>query len=248
MTVDPKARSERLLSLTESWFPFTIDPKAVTTEELALCGFVRCRRLLHGMVLVHEAPDLAGVFARAIYETYLSALFLLLGDDIAYERLAANDAYELRRMAKRFLETSDPGDPTQAKLRKQSEDALAAPEPTGKRIDTAALGREVRKLLIDAGDPNAEWPVRMYAALFGPESYTSAHGGLGAIKQYILENGQVVPRISADPWNHAGNDHRLDLMTAALLGIAYKIGTTVGLPVEGLNELAREWREEEGWP
>jgi len=246
--VDPKSRAEGLLSATDGWFPFLIDPTAVTTEELALAGFVRCRRLLHGMVLVHDAPDLAGLFARAIYETYLTALFLLLGDDVAYKRLEANDRYELRRIAKRFLETSEPDDPAQGHLRKQSDNALVAPEPCGQRIDIAALGREVRNLLREVHDPNAAWPVKMYAALFGPESYTSAHGGLGSIKQYMLENGQVVPRISADPWHHAGNDQRLDLMTAALLGLAHRIGTTVGLAVDELDDFALQWRRDDGGP
>lgn len=244
--MDAKTRGERLLSATDGWFPFTIDPTAVTTEEFALAGLVRCRRLLEGMIRVHDAPDLAGLFARTLYETYLSAVYLLLGEASAYDRLQANDDFELRRMAKRYLKTSDPGDPNEVKLRAQYERVVGAPEVMGSRIDTAALGKEVRRLLIDVGDPNAEWPVKMYSALFGPESYTTAHGGLGAIKQYMLENGHVAPRISADPWQHAGNDHRLDLMTAAVLGLAYKVGMAVGLPVAVLDDLAREWSEEQG--
>jgi hypothetical protein len=76
--MDPLTRANRLLSVTDGWFPFAIDPTAVTTEELALGGLVRCRRLLEGMIRVHDAPDLAGVFARAIYETYLHTVYLLL--------------------------------------------------------------------------------------------------------------------------------------------------------------------------
>src|SRR5262245_60026022 len=101
--MDAKARAHRLLEATEPWFPFPVDPAAVKSGELALAGVVRCRRLLHGMAVVHEAPDLAGLFARAIYETYLGALFLLLGDDIAHEPIEADDAYDVQRIAERFL-------------------------------------------------------------------------------------------------------------------------------------------------
>ena len=81
----------------------------------------------------------------------------------------------------------------------------------------------------------------MYGALYGPESYTTAHGGLGAIKQYILEDGQVTQRITADPWQHRGNDHRLELMTAALLTLANRVATQVELPIADLVEFGRMW-------
>ena len=88
--------------------------------------------------------------------------------------------------------------------------------------------------------------MELYETLFGPSSYTSVHGGLAAMKQYMLEDGQPVPRISADPWHRGGDDHRLDLMTAALLALAHKIGIKVGLPVDELDALARQWDLEVG--
>jgi hypothetical protein len=36
-------------------------------------------------------------------------------------------------------------------------------------------------------------------------------------------------------------------MTAALLSLANRVGATVGLPVAALDDLAREWGEEQGW-
>jgi hypothetical protein len=244
--MNARTRAKRLLTITNDWFPFKINPVAVTTEELALAGLARCRRLLDGMIQVHDAPDLAGLFARTLYETYLSSLYLALNGATACERLEANDDYELRRMAKRLLAIGDTENPVQERLRTQSEQALNAPQPSGKRIDTLALAKEVRRLLLSVDDRNAEWPVKMYSFLFAAESYTSAHGGLGAIKQYMLENGKVTDRISADPWNHAGNDHRLDLMTAAVLGLARKVGSAVGLSVTALDDMAREWNEGSG--
>jgi hypothetical protein len=237
-------RAHRLLAATEDWFPFPIDPAAVNSGALALAGFVRCRRLLHGMAVVHDAPDLAGLFARAIYETYLGALFLLLGEDIARGPLDADEVYDVSRIAQRFLEPQAPDDAAHAASGGQSERSRNEPLFREKRIDIADLGQEARKLLLEAHDPHADLPLQLYETLFGPESYTTAHGGLAAIKQYMLENGQPVPRISADPWHRGGDDHRLDLMTAALLALAHKIGTTVGLPVDGLDDLAHQWDQE----
>jgi hypothetical protein len=57
--------AERLLAATDGWFPLTIDPTAVTAEEHALAGVVRCRRLLEGMSRVHDAPDLGGASASS---------------------------------------------------------------------------------------------------------------------------------------------------------------------------------------
>jgi hypothetical protein len=244
--MDAPERAHRLLAATEAWFPFPIDPAAVNSGELALAGFVRCRRLLQGMAVVHDAPDLAGLFARAIYETYLGALFLLLGEDIARGPLEADEVYDVSRIAMRFLDSSEGDDSAQATAADQSDRARSEPLPREKRIDIADLGEEARKLLLEAHDPHADLPLQMYETLFGPESYTSAHGGLAAIKQYMLENGQPVPRISADPWHRGGDDHRLDLMTAALLALGHKIGTTVGLPLDDLDELARQWDQEVG--
>lgn len=75
---DPVERATALLDATAPWFPFSIDPKAVTTEELALAGVARCRRLLVGMVKLHDDPDLAGLLSwdtdlRAGHDTVLLA-------------------------------------------------------------------------------------------------------------------------------------------------------------------------------
>ena len=126
-------------------------------------------------------------------------------------------------------------------IRAQSKELLEQPAVAGKRIDTATLCKEVQSLLQEIGDPNFDWPVNMYTALFGPESYTATHGGLGAIKQNMLVRGEMASKISAEAWSHPGNDHRLDLMTAAVLGLAYRVGVAVGLPIADLVEFGRTW-------
>lgn len=126
-------------------------------------------------------------------------------------------------------------------IRTQSEELLEAPAVVGRRVDTAKLCNEVQILLRSIDDPNSDWPVRMYTVLFGPESYATTHGGLGAMKQYMLAEGKMTSNISAEPWSYPGNDHHLDLMTAAVLGLAYRIGVTLGLPIVELVEIGRTW-------
>jgi hypothetical protein len=242
--VDLETYARRLLDATEEWVPFAIQPTAVTATEQALAGVVRCRRLLEGMIRVHDAPDLGGLFARTIYETWLTTTYLLLGGDAAHERLTKNDDHERRRFAERLLRAAPTLDhPDLAYLVSESTAQLAAPVPPGKGITTEKLNNEVCRLLKEIGDPNAEWVTNMYWTLFSAESYTTAHGGLGAIRQYMLKEGEWTTQISADSWSHHGNDHRFGMMISAVLGLAHMVGTALGLPVAALEDLSREWNE-----
>lgn len=244
--MDLTTYARRLLEATEGWFPFPTDPTAITAAEQALAGVARCRRLLDGMIRVHDAPDLGGLFARTIYETWLTSAYLLLGGDTAHERLTKNDDDERRQFAVRLLRAAPKLDhPDLADLVSESTAQLAAPMPPGSRITTEKLSKEVARLLEANGDPNADWVRHMYWSLFSAESYTTAHGGLGAIRQYMLERGEWTTRISADPWTHVGNDHRFGMMISAVLGLARMVGMTIGLPITALDDLDREWCEEQ---
>ena len=239
--MDTLVSAKRILVATDGWFPFTIHPEAVTTDEFAMAGLVRCRRLLQGMIQVHDSPDLAGCFARPLYEAYLSSMYLLLDGNDAFARLEANDNYELRRIAKRILDVFPSDDPHWESNREQSETTLAAPPSPGKRIDLAALGIEVRRKLLDNEDPNAEWPVTMYTVLFATESYSTAHGGIGAFKPYMLHNREVSSCISAESWSHSAHDRRLDVMTAAVLSLALKVGVALRTSTSEVENFANEW-------
>lgn len=89
------------------------------------------------------------------------------------------------------------------------------------------------------GDP--AFPLRGYAALYGPESYSAAHGGLGAIKQYFEPRADQAERIVAGPWLHSGNDHRLALSTAMVRALANQVAGRLDLPREALAEFSASW-------
>src|SRR5581483_3960101 len=112
--MEPTEAAHQLIGLTADWFPRSLDPSAITATELALAGFARCRRLLEGMLALHRFSDVAGALARSLFETWLTALYLLLAGDEAIERVDANDQNHLYRHAKRFLEELDESDSSTA--------------------------------------------------------------------------------------------------------------------------------------
>jgi len=71
--------------------PVTINPEAVTTDEFAMAGLVRLSATAAGNDQVHDSPDLLDVFARPLFEAYLSSMYLLLDGNDAFARLDAND-------------------------------------------------------------------------------------------------------------------------------------------------------------
>ncbi len=229
-----------VLDRTDDWFPFSTASKEPLLVEVALAGVARCRRLLHGMLLVDGEDDLGGLFARSLYETWVSTAYLALAGGEAYERLVANDIYEQRRFAKRLLDAELNGIGLGEDLRAKCVAAVSEEVPT-RRIDISAMARAVCDLLVAEDDPNADWPVNMYTYLFAAESYTTAHGGLGAIKQYALEGGSLTGSISGAGWTHIKAGNRLGLMAAAVLVLAVRVGELNGLPVDGLRDLAEAW-------
>lgn len=88
---DVREIGRKALDATSSWFPYPFDPEATTPGHLALAGLARCRRLLHGMLTLHDdAPDLVGGFARSHFEVWVWSIFLLLDGEEAMEYLRAN--------------------------------------------------------------------------------------------------------------------------------------------------------------
>jgi hypothetical protein len=230
-----------ILELTEGWFPHSIDPAAVTGPEVALAGLARCRRLLHGIVELADVPDVAGVLARVLFETWLTSVYLLLGEDEAYEHLDRNDRINLHRVSKRLLEQLDADDDTAMEsLRGQAAEVVSEERLTGE-LSVEAIAQKVRRLLEDSGDEQAGFPVRGYTYLYAPQSYASAHGGIGAIKQHWTEAGNVKPEISTFPTGRGPIDHLLDVCTALVGSLARRVGDELGLDTASLDEFAAEW-------
>jgi hypothetical protein len=234
-------RATRLVEAIGAWLPHVIDPHAVTTEELALAGVARCRRLLAGMVKLHDDPDLAGVLTRTLFETWLSSIYLVLAEDDAYKRLESTDISLQRKLAVRMLTLPPDGSQRNARMREGAQAALDGPEGALGEFKVYDMAVAVAKLLKNADDPNAHYPTTMYTVSYGVESYVSTHGGLGAIKQHMVRDGLMGSEILTEPWNHSAHDHRLDLMSAAVLTLANRVGQLLALDTSGLEEAAQHW-------
>jgi hypothetical protein len=256
---DPIATAKTVLALTQEWFPYDVDTAAVQPAEIAFAGLARCRRLLFGMVEVNNAPDLAGGFARTIFETWLWSMYLILEGDEAYSRMEVNDRAMLARHAKDLLEVLEDEDkptPQTDRIREQSKRAIAeqkAFEEAGAEqnaagvkviageLDIASLARRVSKLLTGQKEANAAFPITTYAYLYRTESYVSTHGGLGAVKQHMLEQGGYSGRIDATPSYRDPDGRRLELCTAMVGVLARRVGVVLAYPTDQLEAFLAQW-------
>ena len=242
-----------MLELTEGWFPRDLtDPTAVTPAEVALAGLARARRLLWGMLELHSsAPDLVGGLARSLFETWLNVTYVLLGGDEAEARVQANDNHERRRIAQRLVELDETddrlkGQPDWDATVATARLALDATPGDGGTLRTYDMTLRVREHLADQDAPDPQLPIRLYAVLYGPESYVATHSGLGAIKQYLGPSVADPEYVVAGPWNDGRSERRLDLGTAMVNGLAYQVGLGLGLDTNALEEFTNEWSQEAG--
>lgn len=237
-------RAGETLRLTAGFFPRTVDPSAVSINELALAGLGRCRRLLEGMLCLHDAhDDLVGILARTLYETWLNSLYLVLGHDKAHSRLEANDQHLQRRMAAHLKELGLAAANDQAcrKLDRQVGEILAEPKPARGELSLVDIAKEVQRLLKEEGDPAADFPLNAYAMLYRVESYVGTHGGLGALKQTLLEVGSVGNVIRERPLPQTIHEHRLALCAAMVATLGWRVAKEVGLDSHDLEVYVRAW-------
>lgn len=178
----------------------------------------------------------------------MTTVYILLGGDEAFERVEAGDHYEQRKMCRRFLEL-DESDNSLVKRRERDPEFLGrcrelldGPEPAAPGLNLWDMSVKVERMLNDLDDPNSGYPTMMYANLYATESYTATHGGLGALKQYYLKDGQFSGTLDLASWaSEARADHMIELMTAALLVLASKVGDALEFDTAPLSEFARQW-------
>jgi hypothetical protein len=241
-------RAEQLLAATGGYFPYPTDPTAITIEEMALAGLARCRRLLTGLVEVHDSPDLGGLFARSLYETWVVAVYLLVGGDDAYERLDLNDRLAIYKFSKRLVEfvDQDTNQRSPGELLRNAERVVAIGKPQGGELHFNDLVLKVGRLLTEQGDPNSGFLERGYVSLFMPESYTTVHGGIGALKQHVLDAGEPGDVIGAGPWEHANHALRLEMCTPMVAVLARSVALRLGLDHQGPEDVLIEMLDD--WP
>lgn len=208
-----------------------VDPTAITPAELALAGLARCRRLVHGMLVLHDdAPDLVGSFARTHFETWVWSVYLLLEGHEAVARLQANDADSRRKHAQAILDFY--GDTVDAmadgEQRALTEEFIAdakrvldstSAEAARNGMGTSDAAKKVSALLQARGKPNARYPEEMYVLLYRRESQQSVHGQLRAIIEHLGAEPHVREVLDRPPVK-PDHDRRLELTVAGLLGLA----------------------------
>jgi hypothetical protein len=233
---------ECLLEATEAWYPYRVKSGSATLDsnELALAGLARCRRLLWGMLRLHEdGSDLAGSFGRTLYETWLNAVYVLFAGDDARERLVANDQHERRRLAKALLEWPDELREHVPGLLDQAEAQLAEPEPTIGKLSLRDIALAVRRVTAEAGEPDSDWYQKAYTVLYGPESYMSVHGGLESMRRQVeLETGVV----GSEGWMYQGADRRLEVGIAMVAVLASHLAARLGLAHDVLDAFGQAWK------
>jgi hypothetical protein len=238
--MDSLTAAELLLRATDAWYPYEIDPSAVSEAELALAGLARCRRLLWGMIRLHgDGSDLAGTHARTLYETWIGSLYALFGGEEARERLEANDLHEQRRQATAMLDWLDENAHAEAGLYRQCQEVLGASPPSHGRLSLKAMATALRRHATNAGQDDSTFYEQAYALLYGPESYMTTHGGIGVIKRHIdFSDGAVV----ADGRMYRGEDRRLELAIAMVMGLAKQVAAALDLDRQALDVSAEQWQ------
>jgi hypothetical protein len=138
-----------------------------------LLGAARCLRLLRGMLALRDAgmTDVLGVLARALYETWIAAMYVSHGGQEAVDELAADFIHHFANL------TSD----LRIELPENSPSVLKRAEP--KRLSTYELARKLEGCL-PQNHPLKRYALPAYKHLFAGESLFSSHGRVGALLQH----------------------------------------------------------------
>lgn len=144
-------------------------------RQLAAAGLVRCRALLHGMLLLDDAGrhDVVGVCREVHCEFWLAAMYLLRAPD-GPDTIAAfgvKDAKDVRRI----LLDQGRDDQENALLKRWRE---VFPQSGGKP-DWARLAKQLDQLLGNNSASDA------YTNIYRQESLRSVHAGLVSLCEYL---------------------------------------------------------------
>lgn len=170
--------------------------RAPDADMAAGAALARCRRLLMGIDrVVHsgDEEDLAGIFVRPLFETWLTAFYLLFEGDEGWE--------ELKEGARRAMEVMN-------RLATLDVAAVAAWEGAKKAPSAALLAERVRRHFDVRGEESADFVTYSYNLVYRHASLLHVHGGAAPLMGH-LEPGptwQVRP-IRAD--EHPSSVHLL---------------------------------------
>jgi len=170
---DQHDRSIRALAdVIEQRLPLLTSRSEFAARQYAAAYLARCRRLVLAIDAVRgEFPDAVGTLLRPMFETWLTANWLVLDPDEAMPALANDYKVEVEKMTRLAgLDVEDVDDSWKG--------ALQSPK-------IGALVVKVGRLLVDAGDPGGDQLEWSYNLVYRNESIYSVHGGLGPVLAHL---------------------------------------------------------------
>jgi hypothetical protein len=179
----------------------------------------RCRALLSGAPTLHPAGlhEVTGVLNRTLYESWLSAMYGLLGGEDAVDELVEDYDYETRRLFDRLGRS-------------------VADLPDGKKLSTYARAQRLQAVMVEQQIPNRTFPTDAYKTLYAGESYHSVHG-VAPIDGYVISRNWGLEVVTKRQESDQQVRQRLALAIAIFVSAAQITRKRIGVPADELDEL-----------
>lgn len=157
---------------------------AQAARQLAAAGLMRCCALLRAVRLLEESGlgVIAGVLERAHWETWLVSLHVLLGGEEAIQKIAGDDIYWKRVLAKKF-DLGAYHDDWKGKVEK---------------LNVWKLSEDLKPLMIAAGEEGNPDGTTAYDITFRVQSLFAAHACLSSFGHF-MDYGDKEWRVVAEP-------------------------------------------------
>lgn len=194
-------------------------------------ALARCRVLLDGIAILLEngRGAVVGALLRPLYEMWLVGFYSLLGGLEAAETLLDARDYRLRLLDADFLH-------------------LPARVGTGKQLPIKKLAGEVQRLLkCEATTKVLFDPLILYKTLYPFDSYSTVHGGIGALDMHmrvdlVLEDAADPLPIVVEPDDGGLACQRLTLAALLTIELAEELWASGDLDLDELISLEANLR------
>lgn len=185
VAVEQRVRlADDLLAAIDERLPLLTSRPGLFARQIAAGGLARCCALNHGMrTLCQEGrSDVVGLLARAVYETVIVSLYVLLKGHQGVLEVAGDH----KKFSRILIERNTELEP----------DLIAGWRFDEDKINLEQMTRDLGPLLVEAGDPVGDIQ-NIYDLGYRAESTFSAHG-FGAIARY-LDASTAIWRVTPNP-------------------------------------------------
>jgi hypothetical protein len=168
-----------LADLIRRRLPLLTSQPELVARQCAAGYLARCRRLLLAADQLRvDFPDAVGALLRPMFETWLTATWLVLAPEEALPALENDYTVEVEQMTRLASIETDQVDETWR-------GDLQSPR-------VASLAVRVGRLLVEAGDPGGDQLEWSYNLVHRNESIYSVHGGLGPTLAHLTHDADRV--------------------------------------------------------